>query len=122
MGKTAVFVISTLEQLKDFEDPEVAPKLVALVLCHTRELAFQICKEFERFKRHMQHINVEVFYGGVPIVNDRQVLQKGTPHVVIGTPGRILKLAQEGHLKLNDIKHFILDECDRMLESIGKYF
>jgi len=118
MGKTAVFVIATLEQLKDFEDPDVPAKLVALVLCHTRELAFQICKEFERFKRHMQHITVEVFYGGVPIVNDRQVLQKGTPHIVIGTPGRILKLAQEGHLKLNNIKHFILDECDRMLESI----
>ena len=119
MGKTAVFVISTLEQLKEFEDTSVEARLVALVLCHTRELAFQICKEFERFKRHMTNIKVEVFYGGVPIVNDRQVLQKGTPHIVIGTPGRILKLAQEGHLKLTSIKHFILDECDRMLESIG---
>jgi len=118
MGKTAVFVISTLEQLKEFEDSSVEARLVALVLCHTRELAFQICKEFERFKRHMSNIKVEVFYGGVPIVNDRQVLQKGTPHIVIGTPGRILKLAQEGHLKLTSIKHFILDECDRMLESI----
>lgn len=119
MGKTAVFVISTLEQLKEFEEEGVPSRLVALVLCHTHELAFQICKEFERFKRQMKNIIVECFFGGIPITNDREILKKHTPHVVVGTPGRILKLAQDGDLKLGNIKHFILDECDRMLEKIG---
>lgn len=115
MGKTAVFVISTLEQIKFNQTAGV----VALVLCHTRELAYQIRGEFVRFLKHMEGIRVEVFFGGQPIAQDREVL-KNPPQVVIGTPGRILQLATEGVLSLKNIKHFILDECDKMLESLGK--
>jgi len=121
MGKTAVFVISVLEQLQNrLEKNESDPGLVALVLCHTRELAFQICREFERFKKHMEGVNVEVFYGGMPIAANHETLKKQIPHIVIGTPGRILALAQDKSLPLNNIKHFILDECDRMIESLGE--
>jgi len=113
MGKTAVFVISVLEQLKDNTTPGVA----ALVIGHTRELAHQIHLEFERFKRHMEGIRVGVFYGGMPVEKDREVL-KNPPQIVIGTPGRILKLVRDGDLDLKNLKHFILDECDRCLESL----
>lgn len=50
------------------------------------------------------------------------MLAKETPHIVIGTPGRILQLVKEKHLSLKNLKRFILDECDRVLESLGIYF
>jgi len=90
----------------------------ALVLCHTRELAYQICHEFDRFKKFMPTVKSGVFYGGVPIQKHREVLKSEIPHIIIGTPGRILQLANEKALSLNSIKHFCLDECDKMLESL----
>lgn len=70
------------------DDPE--PN-TALILCNVRELAYQIKKEVNRFTKHMQHIRSHVFYGGVPIKEDIAVLQgKEAPHIVIGTPGRVL--------------------------------
>jgi len=115
MGKTAVFVLSTLQQI----DVNASQKPVALVLCHTRELAFQICHEFERFKKYMPQVKAAVFYGGVPVQKHRDLLKTDTPHIVIGTPGRILQLADEKALVLSHIKFFILDECDRMLEELS---
>ncbi|RZB98038.1 DEAD-box ATP-dependent RNA helicase 56 isoform E [Glycine soja] len=86
MGKTAVFVLSTLQQV----DP-VPGQVAALVLCHTRELAYQVHKE---------------------------LLKNECPHIVVGTPGRILALARDKDLGLKNVRHFILDECDKMLESL----
>jgi ATP-dependent RNA helicase UAP56/SUB2 len=61
-----------------------------------------------------------VFYGGVPMNKHREMLKKPEtcPHIVIGTPGRILQLGRENILNLSHIKYFILDECDKMLESL----
>ncbi|KAH9393530.1 ATP-dependent RNA helicase ddx39a [Tyrophagus putrescentiae] len=56
MGKTAVFVLATLQQI----DP-VDNQVSVLVMCHTRELAFQISKEYERFSKYMPSIRVSVF-------------------------------------------------------------
>lgn len=114
MGKTAVFVLSVLQQLQISQ----ATGPLCLVLCHTRELAYQICHEFDRFKKYLQGVNTKVFYGGVSIMEHRASLKKEVPHIVIGTPGRVLQLAEEGHLPLKSIKFFVLDECDRMLESL----
>jgi len=113
MGKTAVFVLAVLQQI----DP-VPGQVSTLVLCHVRELAYQICHEFERFKKYMPNIKVAVFYGGVPVFKNKETLRDDCPHIVIGTPGRILQLVNEKDLKLNNIKHFILDECDRVLDSL----
>jgi len=113
MGKTAVFVLAVLQQL----DPQPGEPN-ALIMCHTRELAYQICHEFDRFKKYLPAVKTAVFYGGVPVQENRDLLKNDTPHVVIGTPGRILQLAEEGNLKLKGIKYFILDECDKMLESL----
>merc|ERR1719470_726487 len=62
MGKTAVFVLATLQQI----DP-VDGQVSALIMCHTRELAYQIAKEYERFSKYMSNIKVGVFFGGMPI-------------------------------------------------------
>jgi len=113
MGKTAVFVLSVLQQL----DPNPTG-VKALVLCHTRELAFQICHEFDRFKTYLPNVKTAVMFGGIPIQTNKQTLEKDKPHVIIGTPGRILQLVEEKTLDLKQLKHFVLDECDKMLESL----
>merc|ERR1712035_190518 len=113
MGKTAVFVLATLHQLEPV-DGEVS----VLVLCHTRELAFQISKEYERFSKYMDSVKVGVFFGGMPIENDRKTLRENPPHVVVGTPGRILGLVRAKALDLKKVKHFVLDECDKMLDQL----
>ena len=60
MGKTAVFVLATLQQLEPV-DGEVS----VLVMCHTRELAFQIKNEYDRFSKYMDNVRTSVFFGGV---------------------------------------------------------
>ena len=61
-----------------------------------------------------------VFFGGMPIKKDEEVLKRECPHVVVGTPGRTLALIRNKSLNLRHIKHFILDECDKMLEQLGE--
>jgi len=113
MGKTAVFVLATLQQI-DAVDGQVS----VLVMCHTRELAFQISKEYERFSKYMPTVKVSVFFGGLSIDNNEKTLKTNCPHIVVGTPGRILALVRNKTLNLQHIKHFILDECDKMLEQL----
>ncbi|KAJ4839313.1 DEAD-box ATP-dependent RNA helicase 15 [Turnera subulata] len=113
MGKTAVFVLSTLQQIEP-----TTGQVIALVLCHTRELAYQICHEFERFSTYLPDIKVAVFYGGVNIKVHKDLLKNECPHIVVGTPGRILALSRDKDLSLKNVRHFILDECDKMLESL----
>jgi len=115
MGKTAVFVLATLHQI-DPVDREVS----VLVICHTRELAFQIKNEYTRFSKYLPDVRTEVFYGGIPMVKNEDILRdkEKCPHVVVGTPGRVLALVNKKVLKLGSLKHFILDECDKMLEQL----
>ena len=114
MGKTAVFVLSCLHQLEVKEST-----VSALVLCHTRELAYQINNEFTRFSRYLPDVKVSVFYGGTPVSEHKRILKNEPPHIIVGTPGRILQLVREKELPTKNIKHFILDECDKMLEQLG---
>ncbi|KAL3212066.1 hypothetical protein MRX96_008315 [Rhipicephalus microplus] len=74
MGKTAVFVLATLQQL----DP-VEGQVSVLVMCHTRELAFQISKEYERFCKYLPAVRVAVFFGGMNISNDEKALADSCP-------------------------------------------
>lgn len=116
MGKTAVFVLTVLQNLE--EEPKAGS---ALILCHTRELAYQIKNEFVRFTKHMKSIRTEVIFGGTPI-NDHIKMLKGLtpPHIIVGTPGRILALTRAKHLNLGNLKMFVLDECDRLLDQMSK--
>lgn len=115
MGKTAVFVISTLQQLEPVDG-----QASVVVLCHTRELAFQICHEYERFITYMKNVRVGNFFGGLPIKQQREMVKDATkcPHIIVGTPGRIKALAEEKTLDLSHVRHFVVDECDKCLESI----
>merc|ERR1719318_1243884 len=113
MGKTAVFVLATLQQLEPVDG-----QVSILVMCHTRELAFQISKEYTRFAKYLSNVKVGVFFGGMPVIKDKQRLKTDCPHIVVGTPGRILALARDKSLNLKQIKHFVLDECDKMLDQL----
>jgi superfamily II DNA/RNA helicase len=114
MGKTAVFVLATLQQIEAMDG-----QVSVLVLCHVRELAFQIYKEYERFSKYFEGVKCSVFFGGMPISKDKETLKNKCPHIVVGTPGRILALIRDKDLSLKHVKHFILDECDKMLEQLG---
>merc|ERR1711971_1270864 len=113
MGKTAVFVLACLQQV------DVSEKAVkVLVICHTRELAYQIKHEFDRFAKYFNGVHCGVVYGGVAIQKDKEMLKEKTPQVLIGTPGRVLGLLKEKDLKLDKVNQFVLDECDKCLEKL----
>merc|ERR1719162_2014926 len=91
---------------------------MTLVICHTRELAYQIRHEFERFAKFFSGVKIAVVYGGTPIAKDKEMLKDDCPHVLIGTPGRVLALAREKDLKLDKLAQFVLDECDKCVEKL----
>ncbi|KAK9236590.1 P-loop containing nucleoside triphosphate hydrolase protein [Lipomyces kononenkoae] len=114
LGKTAVFVLSTLQQL----DP-VQGEIAVVVMCHTRELAYQIKNEYSRFAKYMPDVRTSVFYGGTPIQKDIEVIKNKdtSPHIIVATPGRLNALVRDKYIRLNNVKVFVLDECDKMLET-----
>lgn len=111
MGKTAVFVTVTLERITQDDG------LQALVIVHTRELAYQVAKEFERFKAYLEGITVQCIYGGVPLPQQKKTLESDKPHIVVGCPGRIKVLVKDKSLDLSKLKIFVIDEVDKVLEK-----
>jgi ATP-dependent RNA helicase UAP56/SUB2 len=114
MGKTAVFVLTVLNSLG--ENPGEGS---CLVLAHTRELAYQIAKEFERFSCNLAYKTM-VIYGGESIEDQIEKYRADKPPIIVGTPGRILALTRKNVLDWKNNKIFILDECDKMLKELGK--
>mmetsp|Transcript_6636 Transcript_6636/g.11571 ORF Transcript_6636/g.11571 Transcript_6636/m.11571 type:complete len:435 (+) Transcript_6636:64-1368(+) len=115
MGKTAVFVLACLTAI------DLSQKVVrVLVLGHTRELAYQIEHEFLRLGKKLAGLRVAAVYGGTPIEADKTMLKNNCPHVLVATPGRALALlrAENTPLKLDNMTHFILDECDRCIDEL----
>ncbi|MBC7512640.1 DEAD/DEAH box helicase [Candidatus Saccharibacteria bacterium] len=108
-GKTAAFLLPILTHLTESPD-----RGSVLIMAPTRELAQQINDEARRFSEHMQIFST-VVVGGTNI--DRQIrdLKRG-PHIIIGTPGRLKDLLQRRALRLDNVRHFVLDEADRMLD------
>lgn len=109
-GKTAAFALGLLSAL----DPS-AVKLQGLVLCPTRELADQVSREIRRLARFMPNVKVLTLCGGVPLRPHFASLAH-EPHLVVGTPGRILDLIEKEALPLQAVKVLVLDEADRMLD------
>ena len=109
-GKTAAFAIGFLHKLK-----VRTYQTQALVLCPTRELADQVSKEFRRLARAIPNTSILTLCGGKPIGPQLASLQRN-PHIVVGTPGRVLKHLGKGTLKLDGLNMLVLDEADRMLD------
>ena len=78
--------------------------------------------DFPLIIKNSIHFQVGVFFGGLAIAKDEQVIKSNCPNIIVGTPGRILALVRSKKLNLKNLKHFILDECDKMLEQLGISF
>ena len=111
-GKTAAFALPILQHLSKPENKTQGIK--ALVLAPTRELALQIHESFKAYGNNM-NLKYALIFGGVSQHGQVNSLRTGVD-VVIATPGRLLDLMQQRHVKLNSIKFFVLDEADRMLD------
>lgn len=109
-GKTAAFGLGLLNRL------DVASfSTQALVLCPTRELADQVAKEIRRLARAIPNIKILSVCGGSPVRAQTASLQR-SPHIIVGTPGRVHKHLRDGKINLGELQTFVLDEADRMLD------
>ena len=114
-GKTAAFAIPIIEQMLDNYSPSRGKrKIISLVITPTRELAIQIGENFNRYAKYTP-LKSTVIFGGVKPVAQINILDKGID-ILIATPGRLLDLINQGYISLKDIKYFVLDEADRMLD------
>ena len=114
-GKTAAFAIPILQHLSQDRSRDSGPrKIKALIVTPTRELAVQIEESFTAYGKFTGVKNMVIF-GGVKQGAQTQTLRQGVD-VLIATPGRLLDLMNQGFISLKDIRYFVLDEADRMLD------
>ena len=114
-GKTAAFAIPIIEQLKNICVAKGVNKAIkALILTPTRELAIQIDESFADYGRYTR-LRHTVIFGGVSQSKQVNQLNQGTD-ILVATPGRLLDLINQGIIHLDSIRHFVLDEADRMLD------
>ena len=113
-GKTAAFALPILDTFARRPRPAVGRKPAVLVLTPTRELASQISESFANYGKHL-HLRQAVVFGGVGQGQQVKALQRGV-HILVATPGRLLDLMDQGHIKLDAVEVFVLDEADRMLD------
>jgi len=116
MGKTAVFVLSTLHQIRP-EKENGKNVIDTLCISHVRDLSTMIYKTFQRFSKYLEGIETERVFGGTPFPQHKKLFQESPPHIVCGTPGRVKALVDDNYMKLNKLKRFILDECDEILKQ-----
>ncbi|MDR2130247.1 MAG: DEAD/DEAH box helicase [Odoribacteraceae bacterium] len=114
-GKTAAFAIPIIQQL-DGEGTASGKRrdIKALILTPTRELAAQVG---ECFRDYAAHVGVRhaVIFGGVNQKSQTDALARGVD-ILVATPGRLNDLMNQGFIRLDRIRHFVLDEADRMLD------
>lgn len=113
-GKTAAFALPILQLLAK-EQPASKPRPIrALILTPTRELAIQIDESFAAYGRYL-NLKHTVIFGGVSQHPQTAILESGVD-ILTATPGRLLDLIQQKFIDLQQIRHFVLDEADRMLD------
>ncbi|XP_076245512.1 uncharacterized protein LOC143186030 [Calliopsis andreniformis] len=109
-GKTLVFCVIALEMI----DVQVASTQV-LILAPTREIAVQISQVCSSLGCEVKDLKIEVFIGGTAIEADKK--KANGCHVAVGAPGRIKHLIDKGFLKVDNVRLFVLDEADKLMET-----
>lgn len=109
-GKTAAFGLGILQGLD-----EKRTYTHALVLCPTRELADQVAEQLRLLARRMDNVKITTLCGGIPM-NGQIATLRHPPHIIVGTPGRVMDHMLNHRVKLHNLKQFVLDEADRMLD------
>ena len=117
-GKTAAFLLPLINQLIE-ANPHSSPvpgraQPKVLVLCPTRELAQQVTADAVNLVRGMKGIRIATVMGGMPYGKQIQALKGAL--LVVATPGRLLDLCDSKAIRLDDVKHLVIDEADRMLD------
>ncbi|HNE50819.1 MAG TPA: DEAD/DEAH box helicase [Chitinophagales bacterium] len=114
-GKTAAFLLPVLNELIIKERQE--DQINALIIVPTRELAVQIAQNLEAFAYFTPISSIAIYGGsdGSTFENEKRALSHGAD-IVICTPGRMISHLASGYVRLNGLKHLILDEADRMLD------
>ena len=114
-GKTAAFAIPILQILNaEKESHRTKRRIKSLIVTPTRELAIQIGESFRAYGKHTG-LRSTVIYGGVSQKAQTNKLRQGVD-ILIATPGRLLDLVNQKYVSLRDVKIFVLDEADRMLD------
>ncbi len=109
-GKTVSFGLGVLHNLKSERF-----RIQSLILCPTRELASQVAKTLKELARYKHNIKILTLTGGVPYKPQVHSLSHKA-HIIVGTPGRVLKHLKEESFSCDDINTLVLDEADRMLD------
>ncbi|WP_431239241.1 DEAD/DEAH box helicase [Mycolicibacterium aichiense] len=120
MGKTLAFGVPLLHRITTDTTRPLTGTPRALVVVPTRELCLQVHGDLVAASKYLKadesrKLTVTAIYGGRPYEPQIEALQKGVD-VVVGTPGRLLDLAQQGHLQLGGLSVLVLDEADEMLD------
>ena len=119
MGKTFAFGVPLLHRIVTDETRPLTGIPRALIVVPTRELCLQVYDDLANAAKYLKvgdrKLAVTSIYGGRPYEPQIEALQKGVD-VVVGTPGRLLDLAQQGHLQLGGLSVLVLDEADEMLD------
>ncbi|MFH0861454.1 MAG: DEAD/DEAH box helicase [Candidatus Altiarchaeota archaeon] len=113
-GKTAAFALPIMQRLAANRRQAASRTTRVLILTPTRELAAQIGDSFRTYGRYM-HQSQAVVFGGVGQNPQVHSMYRGVD-VLIATPGRLLDLMNQGHIRLDGVEIFVLDEADRMLD------
>ena len=113
-GKTAAFAIPIIQHIYNENAPKGRKKIRALVITPTRELAIQIEDNFKAYSKFTR-IRSTVIFGGVKQASQVKTLNQGVD-ILVATPGRLLDLISQRYISLSDVKYFVLDEADHMLD------
>ena len=113
-GKTAAFAIPILQNIVADKEKNNDRNIKALIVAPTRELAIQIEESFAEYSKYLD-IKDTVIFGGVNQSSQVRKIKAGID-ILVATPGRILYLANQKHVDLKNVKYFVLDEADRMLD------
>lgn len=113
-GKTAAFSIPILQRISEDKNINDERTLKALIVAPTRELAIQIGENVATYSKYLD-IKSTVIFGGVNQSSQVRKIKAGVD-VLIATPGRLIDLSNQRHVDLKNVKYFVLDEADRMLD------
>ena len=113
-GKTAAFMLPSLDRLAAARQIPKPGQIRMLVLAPTRELASQIAASAEAYGKFMR-LSVGVIFGGVPNHKSVRTVARGLD-VLVATPGRLLDLIDQRALSLRELEILVLDEADQMLD------
>lgn len=109
-GKTAAFGLPILDRIKENCD-----HVQAVILAPTRELALQVCEELNSLKGS-KRLDIIPVYGGASIIPQIRQLRRN-PHIIVGTPGRVIDHLKRKTVHFKNIEYFVLDEADEMLNA-----